>query len=219
MTASIRTTGLALAVTLVATMGAVAFAQNIAAKPDGSWITLKGVVASAADDFFVLDYGEGLVTVEMDDWDWYEEGKNIIEGDEVTVYGRVDDDLYETATIEASSVYVEDLNTYFYASAADEEELINYTVISTPVVVDVTMELTGTVTDVDGREFTLDTGRREVTVDTSTMPYNPMDDEGYQRIREGDLVKVSGDIDYDLFEGREIMADTIITLVKDKKSG
>ena len=39
----------------------------------------------------------------------------------MTVYGRVDDDLYETTTIEASSIYDQDLGTYFYASAADEE--------------------------------------------------------------------------------------------------
>jgi hypothetical protein len=57
----------------------------------------------------------------MDDWDWYAEGKNLIDGDKVTVYGRIDDDFFETTSIEASSVYVESLGSYFYASAADEE--------------------------------------------------------------------------------------------------
>ncbi|MFP4521706.1 MAG: hypothetical protein ACLFQK_06125 [Fibrobacterota bacterium] len=68
---------------------------------------------AASDNSFELDYGEVIVTVEMDDWDWYKEGKGIIEGDEVTVYGAVDNDTYEMTTIEASSVYVEDLNAYF----------------------------------------------------------------------------------------------------------
>lgn len=61
-----------------------------------------------------------LITVEMDDWDWYAEGAALSEGDRVTVYGFIDDDFYELRSIEASSVYVDDFNTFFYASGLDE---------------------------------------------------------------------------------------------------
>ena len=191
-----------------------ALAQDPAAKPDGTWVSLNGTISTATDDSFVLDYGEGSIIVEMDDWDWYQEGKNLIAGDEVTVYGQVDDDLYELATIEASSVYVKNLNTYFYASSDDEEGLDYYSMTAPTLMA--WMDITGTVTSVDGRRFTLDAESRELTVDTSTMVYNPMDDEGYQQVQEGDRVKVAGKMDYDLFEKRELLADMVITLEQDK---
>lgn len=182
--------------------------------PDDSWISLKGTVVTADPDSFELDYGEGIVTVEMDDWDWYGDAYGILPGDEVTVYGYVDDDLYETTTIEASSVYVKDMNTYFYASPIDEEDYIEPVVAT--YYVDTDLQLTGRVTEVSGREFIIDTGARKMQVDTSMMLYNPMDDKGFQKIEKGDRVQVSGDLDADLFERREIMAESIITLREDR---
>jgi len=57
----------------------------------------------------------------MDDWDWFDEASRLNAGEKVTVYGRIDDGLYETRTIEADSVYVYERNTYYYANDADEE--------------------------------------------------------------------------------------------------
>ncbi len=178
---------------------------------DDSWISLSGTVTTANPDSFVLDYGDGLVTVEMDDWDWYREGYNILSGDRVTVYGAIDDDLFESTTIEASSVYVESLNNFFYASAADEEDSM-YTV-TTPIILSET-KVRGTVTSVSELtgEFTIDTGLRKITVETDDMLYDPLDDEGYQKIEVGDRVSVRGEVDRDLFEGRELVADSVITL-------
>ena len=39
-----------------------------------------------------------------------------------------------------------------------------------------------------------------------------IDDEGYQKIDVGDRVRVRGEMDSDLFEGRELVADTVIKL-------
>ncbi|MBD3343980.1 MAG: hypothetical protein GF401_02840 [Chitinivibrionales bacterium] len=184
-------------------------------KPNNSWISLEGTIVATTDNTFDLDYGQGIVTVEMDDWDWYEEGKALIVGDDVTVYGRVDDDLYETTSIEAQTVYVDDLNTFFYASAADEEDADIYIA---PIYSDYDLQLTGKVTSVSGREFTIDVGKRKVTVDTDNMPYNPLDDAGYQQIEKNDWVTVSGDIEYDLFNNRELEAESIVTLLDNSKS-
>ena len=74
------------------------------------------------------------------------------------------------------------------------------------------MTLSGQVETIDGREFTIDTGLREVRIDTIAMPYNPMDDKGFQQIEVGDWVSVSGQLDLDVFESREIMAESIVTL-------
>ncbi len=178
-------------------------------KPDNTWISIDGTVESVAPDEFTLDYGEGIITVEMDDGDRDADAYKLAKGDFVRVSGLIDDDFYELRTIEASSVYVEDLGTYFYASAVDEEDtFITYTV---PVTVSETV-LQGTVTDVDDDEFTIDTGARSMRVEVEEMPYNPLDDEGYQRIELGDRVSVTGEIDDDLFEGRELVADSVVTL-------
>jgi len=90
-------------------------------QPDDAFVTLSGQVKSTGNGEFALDYGEGSIRVEMDDWDRYDEARPLSEGDQVTVYGRIDDDFFEATTIEAGAVYVAGLNSYFYASSADEE--------------------------------------------------------------------------------------------------
>jgi hypothetical protein len=62
-----------------------------------------------------------------------------------------------------------------------------------------------------GSEFTIDSGAQQMTVDTALMSYDPMDDEGYQQIEEGDL-------EDDTFEKSEVMADTVVTLEDDSAS-
>lgn len=180
-------------------------------KPDDTWISIDGTVTEVSADEFTLDYGEGIITVEMDDGDRDADGYKLDEGDPVRVTGIIDDDLYELRTIEASSVYVEDIGTYFYASALDEEDtFITYT---TPVTISDAV-IQGTVTEVEDEEFIVDTGLRSVRVEVDEMAYNPLDDEGYQQIDVGDRVSVTGQMDDDLFEGREFVADSVVTLAE-----
>ena len=68
-------------------------------QPDDSWISLS-------------------VTVEMDDGDRDADAYKLLPGDKVNVVGKIDDNLFELISIEASSVYVEKLGTTFYASPA-----------------------------------------------------------------------------------------------------
>lgn len=185
-------------------------ADNPYSKPDGTWISLSGTAVETSPGSFVLDYGKDTVTVEMDDWSWYDqEGIGLLDGDKVTVYGEVDDDLAEMSKIEASSVYVETLGTYFYADSADEESLRQS--VTTPIVAGFT-EVVGTVTSTSDHEFTVDTDLQQVTIDTTSLLYNPMDDVGYQQIDEGDLVSITGDMESDLLESMELMADSVVIL-------
>lgn len=189
------------------------------AKADDTWISLSGEVQSVEADQFTLDYGDGMVLVEMDDGDRDADGYKLIQGDKVTVTGRVDDDFFERTSIEAASVYVENIGTTFFASSVDDEsrEQVIATTL-TPIVVSRT-EVRGTVKSVTGDEFTLDTGSREITVDVDEMLYDPLDDVGYQQIDIGDRVKVVGDMDVELFEGRQLTADSIVEIYRDTAWG
>lgn len=186
-----------------------AMAEDPYAKPDDTWISISGTVDTVRPDSFTLDYGKGVITVEMDDGDRDADAYKLVKGDKVTVNGKIDDDLFETRTIEAGSVYVESLDTYFYASAADEED--TFVTVTAPVVISQTI-VQGKVTEVSGDEFVVDAGLRKVRVDVSKMPNDPLDDEGYQKIKVGDRVSVIGKMDGDLFEGRELMAQSVVTL-------
>ena len=52
-----------------------------------------------------------------------------------------------------------------------------------------------------------------MTVDVQNMAYNPLDDKGYQKIEVGDIVRATGKIDESFFEGRELMAESVVKLI------
>lgn len=192
---------------------AVTAQAKLAGSPRESWLNLSGTVESAGPRSFVLDYGSGNVTVEMDDWDWYREGRAIDRGDAVVVTGKIDDGLYQDRKIEASSVYVKDLNTFFYANGADEEDVVLSRVYVTTA--PSYSDSTGYVTAVEGREFTLGAVNGAIRVDTTGMTENPMDQTGFQQIEVGDRVYVWGDLDLGARESTELMAKGIVTLHED----
>lgn len=182
---------------------------RLAAATDQSWINLSGTVVTTAPNSFVLDYGDDTVTVEMDDWDWFREGQALAPGDPVVVTGKVDDDLWQAKRIEASSVYAKNLNTYFFASGADEEDLVTSTVYVPPIVT--SSDSTGYVTGVEGQEFTIGSGTAAIRVDTSSLAANKR-----PAVKIGDRVYVWGDLDLDPRERTEIMAKGIVLLAKDR---
>jgi hypothetical protein len=57
-----------------------------------------------------------------------------------------------------------------------------------------------------------------VTIETHELPYDPLDEEGYQRIERGDYVNVTAHLESDFFEGQEIVAAHITTLYDDSAS-
>jgi uncharacterized protein YdeI (BOF family) len=185
-----------------------AVAQEAQEAPDDSWVSISGTIVSTSPESFKLDHGEGVIKVEMDDFDFFQEGRSLLVNDQVIVYGVVDDDFYEKRTIEASSVFVEDLGTHFYANPIDEEDFLTWTAAS-PIDTG-RVEMTGLVTSIDGREFTISNAAHRVQVDTAMMPFNPLDDKGYLRVDVGDWVKVGGTVDRALFDERELSADWIV---------
>lgn len=210
-TTRLRTGTVVLAASLLTTAGAMAATPDPYAGPDQAWISISGTVDSVTPDAFLLDYGDGMITVEMDDGDRDADGYKLLQGDKVTVNGRIDDDFYQTTTIEASSVYVEKLGTYFFASAMDEEAPYHWHVYTVPVIEGNTI-VQGTVSSVGEGEFMVSSGPMGVEVEIDQMPYNPLDETGYQKIEAGDIVRVSGKMDSQVINGRVLKASAIVTL-------
>lgn len=196
--------------------------ENPYTQPDDTWVSLSGKAIDTSADTFKLDYGDGVITVEMDDWDWYEESREVVENDKVTVYGEIDDTFFDTARIEAASVYVESLGTYFYGpTAADEEgtgDEDDYWLTGEPIESG-EIDVRGTVSSVGEEKFTIDQGASKLTVDTDDLAYNPLDSQGYVRINEGDYVSVSGEMDDDFLESRLLEADYAVVIEDDGSEG
>lgn len=188
-------------------------------KPDDSWIHISGTVADPTASSFVLDYGGDTILVEMDDWDNYGDAYALSEGDAVTVSGRIDDDLYEVASIEAGSVFVQDLNTYFYASPADEESMFSGWFETYPVVLsETTVQGEVTMVDQDEERFRVGEGAASIIIETDYMTYDPLDDIGFQQIDEGDQVVVTGSLDERFLDEGVLQASTVITMDDDAQS-
>lgn len=184
-------------------------AAKLAAADNASVLTLSGKVVATTPTTFQLDTGDETVTVEMDDWDWFKEGRQLKAGDQVSVTGRVDQDLWESKKIEASSVYVRNLGVRFYASGTDEEDL------SMAIVqVDNDVGAQGVVTAVEGQEFTIGALSGPVRVDASQAAARPT-------VKVGDRVYAWGDLDFDPRERVELMADGLVVLTADatKRAG
>ena len=201
---------------------------------NNSYLSIKGTVEAVSPDAFVLSYNDSgdQVTVEMDDGDRDADAYRLLPGDEVTVYGVMDKDLFEMRKIEASSVYVEKLNTFFQASAVDEEDFYVplLTIVATPADASSSnttgttgaasgsgtaspeplLWLQGEVSDVQEDSFSLAMGDREISVTVEGLSENPLDDEGYRKIENGDVVSVLGNIDGDFFDSAELRADSVV---------
>ena len=192
----------------------ISFSHAVELK-DGDWTKLDGIVTDAYPDYFILNEGDKKTIVEMDDSDWYKEGAKILKGDNVVVHGRVDHDFLEKRKIEASSVFVKGIDTYFFASSEDDEpdpfiRSFYYEVKDLPD--GLMVEFSGNIEAVDGREFVLNTGLQRINVDTADMNYDPLDNFGFPALKTGDKIKVYGRVDDSLFSEKEIDASYIITL-------
>ncbi len=183
---------------------------------NGERITITGKVLRTNGDMFVLDYGKDNITVEMDDWDSLVNEADLLKKNEtVTVKGRIDKDLFETRTIEAGTVYVHDRNIFYFADSADEEfEVYSLGALHPEKS---WVSIIGRVKNLNGSQFDLDTGFNDFKIETKSMDYNPLDDKGFQKIKKGDRVSVSGVLGDDFFLSHEIRAKVIVSLASGKK--
>lgn len=170
-------------------------------------LTLSGSVTESREDEFDLLVGGQEITVEVEDEIRDGGAYTLVPGDRVSVTGRVDDDLFEGRELKAGALHIDKLGTTFII---DEEYADKYGMNFGEDIGDYAM-VAGHVTTVrpDDGEFRIHAGLGDFTVEVDQLAENPLDDEGYMRIRSGDAVRVTGVVDDDWFEGREIVATSI----------
>jgi uncharacterized protein YdeI (BOF family) len=185
-------------------------------------VTLEGTVDSVSRSSFVLNYGHGKIAVEMDGRGQRASGFLLKTGDVVSVKGRIDKDKGEGVSIEASSVYVKNLGTWFYASAADEEDSRPHSYASLVFGKPHSNHLVsvrGEVKKVYRNWFLMQSGKRSIRVNTKNMPYNPLDKHGRHRVTPGDVIRVEGYIRTLSPTREQLQATAIETLVIERRLG
>lgn len=191
-----------------------AYAQAPQEQSENSWISISGQVTNPTEDGFTLNYGEGEIPVNINDAPWYDIKGPFAEGARVSVYGEIDQDESAETSIEANSVFVESVGRLFSPTE---------TIYGPPEIIPVVpvrvgdFTYTGRVGTIGENAFTIDTGRRQLTIDISEMANNPLDDQGALRLKQGDMVMVYGVLDAKLGASRTVTADSIITI--DNRSG
>jgi hypothetical protein len=185
------------------------YAQDrVSDAPPASEISLSGKVAAIEQDAFTLDYGAGRVRVDLEDGlDWFPAGTaGLTIGEPVTVNGVIDDDMFDTREIEATSIYRQSMQTYLYSDTNNGRFFPPTETRPTDLS---WVNLSGTVTGITGREFVLDTGVREFRVTTDAAP------NAVARLRPGTRVSVSGVVNGDdIFDRQEIDATNVVVLAQ-----
>jgi hypothetical protein len=155
-------------------------------------------------DTFLLDYGDGSITVEFDAGDYGVRQRGLLEGDDVMVYGIIDEELFDIKTIEASSLCIERLDLRLRSAGLSPES--GGLTFTTPVAAG-TMTVSGPVTEVADNEFTLDLGPRNVVIHMNASAV--IDDGAEREIEVNDVVSVTVDVDYDFLEASQLTAQSV----------
>lgn len=201
-----------LAASAIAIAAATPAAAQISYADEGDWTTVSGVVTSVEDDSFMMDYGNGVIEVEHDELfsDPNYEAR-FSPGENVTVYGEVDRDFWEGEVLDAGHIYSRSQST-LYSGDNNPTTFFFYDTYNPDAVEETWITMQGEVTDIRGRELTLTSNGAEVSVDTLDLSYNPLDNYGWQQIKEGDRITVAGTLDSSLFDETELSAEAIYVL-------
>ncbi len=206
------------------TMGMDNNARNF---ENNNFVTLEGQIESIMDDEFVLNYGgQKNITVELDNFGFNgEETKYLTVGDNVTVKGFVDDDLFEGREVEATQVELSDQYiTYFYAPMSGQSGMTNNQKTSTnnnsmssgaqAYEDGAYVRVTGTVQGITDDEMQVKTDNRTLTVSLNELDYDVTGDNNQQalNIEQGDRVYVYGEMNDEFFDSRELVADGVVEL-------
>ena len=186
--------------------------QPVSEVDDGAAIVINGKVGDIRDDEFDLVYTRGVITVELDRFDWSDNATDyLMQGENVTVRGYIDDDFFEGREIEATSVNLHENFVYYYAKDNTLSSVANLFENNNPD--NIYLNVTGTVKSITGKNMVVVNKNSTIPVDLTHFDYDPFDNVGMQQIDVGDQVYVYGQIDENFFNKKELKADGLVELV------
>ena len=207
--ALLRTIGIA-AAGLLASLGVALAADQ---SSDADWVSLTGAVAGSESKQFVIRDGAYAASVQMKDWVWYNSRSKLPDGEVVTVYGKMAEAADGTATVQASSIYVHDRNTFYFAEDSNKE--VGYTLYAHVADFDdgKRVNVAGLVISKEGRDMAIDTGSDVIAIDTRSVIDDKFDNARFEMVEPGDVIAVSGFLDGRFLDQRHIEARTILPVV------
>ena len=176
---------------------------------NGEYLTLNGKITDVGPNSFSMSIDNEKILVEMDDFDYFKEGYQLKKGDKVMVFGMVDKDYLERRSLEASTVYVKNLKTHFFANSIDEEDYYTYTTYYISPQNSMNVLLRGRVLSISDDTITLSTGVDDIKVSTERMYFNPANNKNYIDLQENDYVEISGMITTKYNNNKLVQARTI----------
>lgn len=184
---------------------------------DQSPIVLTGLVGDIRDDEFNLYYGADTdIIVELDRFNWSDDATDFIsQGENVTVHGFIDDDLFEGREIEAYDLYIHERSTYYQTTQTTQAPLPDNIFGSEIDLEDgAYISVTGTVSDISAAKFDITTANGyEFMVDSKDLVPPLRGPDGTSFIAPGDRVNVRGNYDMRYHENKTIYADRVTKLI------
>jgi uncharacterized protein YdeI (BOF family) len=165
----------------------------------GSWIAVKGTIKAVGAHSFILGHEGGTIPVAFNSQALRDQG--FAKDQQVTVYGRVDEDLLQRTVLKARTVVVQgaDAATFTVVGEEDAARVIAPSSVGGMVV-------HGVVSAIHGRNLHLDRAEGGLIVDTSKLNYDPTKAEGHRKVEVGDMVTAAGIVDW---RGRTMKAASL----------
>ncbi len=185
---------------------------DLSAREDGSWIGIYGTVGMVGANSFFLDYGDSTVMVGLTGEVLRE--YDFIKGQKVTVYGKVDNDLFDKNIIKARAVVIEggEDSEITVVGEEDKVKVITGSHVSTSVI-------HGLVTAVTEKRIVIEQGSEKLSIDTSELSFDVTDDQGRTQVKQGDLVTVQGVLRRDFWDNRMLLATAMDVIEMDQLQG
>jgi hypothetical protein len=178
-------------------------ATSLAQVPEGAWLAVAGTVKVVGERSFILDHGDGSVAVAYGGEALRQHQFTV--GQQATVHGRVNNDLFDRKVILARTVVIQGDQPNELLVVGEVDSVRTFTSSSVNGT-----QVHGRVSAIDGRTITLEDAEGRVMVDTRSLSYDPAKAEGHRRVEVGDMVTVLGVLNW---KARTLKA-TAVNVVK-----
>ncbi len=165
-----------------------------------SWIGLEGTIRTVGARSFILAYDGGTLPVAYGGEALRQH--QFQQDQKVTVYGWLDNDLFERKVLKASAISVH--------NEGGAQEVIGDDIAGALRQKPGTgTTVHGRVTGIDGRLITMDQANGRLVLDTQGMSYDPAQAQGHRRVEVGDVVTATGAIRDEFWSGRTMKVRTL----------